>query len=174
MFLDLVRKRRSIRLFKDKEVEEEKINKLIQAVLMSPSSRNIKPWNFIIVKDREMLNKLSKSKEHGSLFLKNANLGVVVFSDNDQSDVCVEDASIASIYIQLAAESLGLGSCWIQIRKREHNSLQTADEYVSKLLNISDNFEVESIIAIGYPDEERRPYNIKDLDYSKVYQETYK
>ena len=174
MFLDLVRKRRSIRLFKDKDVEEEKVNKIIQAVLMSPSSRNIKPWNFIIVKDREMLNKLSKSKEHGSLFLKNANLGVVVFSDKDQSDVCVEDASIASIYLQLAAESLGLGSCWIQIRKREHNSLQTADEYVSKLLNISDNFEVESIIAIGYPDEERRPYNIKDLDYSKVYYETYK
>jgi nitroreductase len=97
MFLDLVRKRRSIRLFKDKEVEEEKVNKLIQAVLMSPSSRNIKPWNFIIVKDREMLNQLSRSKEHGSKFLKNANLGVVVFSDKEISDVCVEDASIASI-----------------------------------------------------------------------------
>lgn len=174
MFLELVKKRRSIRRFKNKDVEKEKIDKIVQSVLMSPSSRNIRPWKFIIVRNSEMLEKLSKSKEHGSSFLKNANLGIVVFSDKDKSDVCVEDASIASIYVQLAAESIGLGSCWIQIRKREHDENLMAEEYVSKLLNIPSNHEVESIIAIGYPDEERKPYNIKDLDYSKIYEETYK
>ncbi len=173
MFLELVRKRRSIRNFSDGIIDDETINKIIEAVLMAPSSRSIKPCEFIIVKDKKVLNDLSKSKEHGSSFLKGANLGIVVCSDTSKSDVCVEDASIASIYIQLAAESLNLGSCWIQIRKREHSSDKMAELYVSENLNIPSNYQVESIIAIGYPSEMKEPYNSNDLDYSKVHIEKF-
>ncbi len=71
MFLSLVQKRRSIRKYLDKPVEKEKIELLIEAALRSPSSRGFNPWEFIVVTDRDLLEKLSKAKTHGASFLKN-------------------------------------------------------------------------------------------------------
>ena len=118
MFIDLIKKRRSIRQFKDKAVEKEKTDLLIEAALRSPSSRSLNPWKFIVITDKSTLYELSCSKPHGASFLKNAALGIAIIADFEKSDVWIEDSSIASTYIQLAAESIGLKSCWIQIRKR--------------------------------------------------------
>ena len=108
MFLSLVQKRRSIRQYLEKPVEKEKIELLIEAALRSPSSRGFNPWEFIVLTDRDLLAKLSKAKPHGASFLKNAPLGIVVCADPEKCDVWVEDASIASIFLHLAAESLEL------------------------------------------------------------------
>ncbi len=173
MFIDLIRKRRSIRNFLNEAIETEKIDLLIEAALRSPSSRSINPWEYILVKDRDILEKLSKAKQHGSAFIKNAPLGIVVCADPKKSDVWVEDTSIASIFIQLAAESMGLGSCWIQIRKRMHSETKTSQEYVRDLLNIPDTMEVESIIGIGYPEERKPPHEKEELQYEKVFNDLY-
>ena len=111
MFLTLIQKRRSIRRYLPWPVEKDKIDDLIEAALRAPSSRGFNPWKFIFVTKRDLLKKLSDTKTHGSSFLRNATLGIVVCADAIKSDVWVEDASIASIFIQLAAESIGLGSC---------------------------------------------------------------
>lgn len=171
--LDILRKRRSIRKYKNKEIEPEKVEQLIKAVLLSPSSRSLRPWEFIFVEDKEILERLSRSKEHGSSFLKNAALGVVIIADPEKCDVWVEDSSIASIILQLTAETLNLGSCWIQIRKRWHDSSITAEDYVKEFLKIPAKYRVESIIAIGYPDEEKPPYDYAGLKYEKVYQNSF-
>ena len=113
------------------------------------------------------------AKLHGSAFLKNASLGLIVCADPNKSDVWVEDSSIVSIFIQLAAESIGLGSCWIQIRERMHNESQTAQEYISKLFSIPEKIKVESIIAVGYPDEQKPPHKKETLQYEKVYLNSY-
>jgi nitroreductase len=109
MFSSLIQKRRSIRKFREKPVENEKIEILIEAALRSPSSRGHNPWEFIVVTEPGLLEKLSSAKMHGSEFLKNAPLGIVVCADEDKCDVWVEDCSIASTFIFLASESLGLG-----------------------------------------------------------------
>ncbi len=173
MFLSLVQKRRSIRQYLQKPVEKEKIELLIEAALRSPSSRGFNPWEFIVVTDRGLLEKLSKAKTHGASFLKNAPLGIVVCADPEKCDVWVEDASIASIFLHLAAESLELGSCWIQIRMRMHDQAKTAQEYVQELLNIPENLNVESMIAIGYPAESKPPHRKENLNYEKVYYNEY-
>jgi len=80
----------------------------------------------------------------------------------------VEDAAIASIIIQLTAQSLGLGSCWIQIRKRDHDDKTTSEDYVKDLLGIPEGKKVESIISIGYPNEDRPAHKIEDLRFDKV------
>lgn len=173
MFLSLVQKRRSIRQYLEKPVEKEKIELLIEAALRSPSSRGFNPWEFIVVTDRDLLEKLSKAKTHGASFLKNAPLGIVVCADPEKCDVWIEDASIASIFFHLAAESLGLGSCWIQIRMRMHDQTKTSQEYVQKLLNIPENLNVESMIAIGYPAESKPPHRKENLQYEKVHYNAY-
>ena len=169
MFIDLIRQRRSIRRYTSDVIETEKVELLEEAALRSPSSRGFNPWQFVFVTDPEMLGLLSKAKPHGSSFLKSAPLGIVVCADQEKSDVWVEDASIATIFIQLAAESLGLGSCWIQIRKRQHDNTQTAEAYIAELLNIPSNLKIESMIAIGYPAEKKNPHGKDSLQNEKIH-----
>ncbi len=173
MLVELLRTRRSIRNFEQRPVEKEKVDQIVEAALRAPSSRGFNPWHFLVVTDPETLGKLSKAKPHGAAFLKNAPLAVVVCADPSVSDVWVEDASIASIIVHLAAADLGLGSCWIQIRKRPHESGTSAGEHIAGLLNLPENLEVESIVAIGYPAEEKNGHPEESLQREKVSFETY-
>jgi len=169
MFMSLIRKRRSFRRFLDRPVEKEKLDILVEAALRAPSSRGINPWHFVVVTDREMLARLARAKEHGSAFLKDAAVGIAVCADASKSDVWVEDASIATILIQLAAESLDLGSCWIQIRERMHAAQQTAEAYVAGQLGLPAPLKVEAIVALGYPDESKAPHARESLPDSQVH-----
>ena len=169
MFMSIIQKRRSIRKFLEKPVEAEKIDMLVEAALRSPSSRGFNPWEFIVVTERRLLEKLSKAKQNGSEFLQNAPLGIVVCGNPDKSDTWIEDTSIASIFILLAAESMGLGGCWIHIRDRMHSDTKTAQEYIGKILHIPERRKVESIVALGYPDEKKPPHKKEELQYEKVY-----
>ena len=173
MFLSLVTKRRSIRRYQEKPVEADKIDMLVEAALRAPSSRGFNPWEFVIVTDRGLLDQLSQAKPHGASFLKNAALGIIVCADPAKCDVWVEDAAIASVFIHLAAASIGLGSCWIQIRKRMYNDSKTSQEYVRELLHIPEHLNVESIIAVGYPAEEKNPHRKEELLYDKVHVDRY-
>ncbi len=169
MFFELIEKRRSIRKFKPRSIEKEKIEKLVEAALRAPSSRGINPWIFVIVDDSQILTKLSKAKPHGSSFLKDAPLGFVVCGDSEKTDTWVEDTSIASIFLQLAAENLGLSSCWIQIRGRNHDDSRSSEAYIQEILEIPAKIKIESIIAIGYRDEVKPPHNIESLHMEKIF-----
>jgi nitroreductase len=168
MFLSLIRNRRSIRQYANKPIEAEKIDQLLEATLRPPSSNNIKPWEFVVVTDKELLKQLSNAKPKGAGFLKDAALGIVVCADPGKCDVWVEDAAIAGAFIHLAAASLGLGSCWIQIRKRQHADGRQARERVAELLGLPAALEVEAIIAVGYPAEEKAPHPQEFLPVEKI------
>jgi nitroreductase len=172
--IDLLKSRRSIRKFKNIKIEQEKIEELFKAALLAPSSRSRKPWEFIQVTDEETLLKLSVARTNGSSsFLGKAPLGIVVIADRELCDVWVEDASIASIIIQLTAHSMGLGSCWIQVRERFHNDTVTSEEYIRKTLNIPENYAVLCMIAVGYPGEEKAAYDESKLSYEKIHKDTF-
>jgi len=173
MFMNLITNRRSIRRFTADQVETQKIELLKEAALRAPSSRGVNPWEFVFITNRKLLEKLSAAKPHGSTFLKDAQLGIVVCADPEKSDVWVEDASIATIFIQLAATSLELGSCWIQIRERMHDETQTAEAYITHQLNIPSHLKVESMIAIGYPAESKPPHPKEELQSEKVHLNQY-
>ncbi len=166
--IELLRKRRSIRKYKPCLIEKEKIEILKEALLRSPTSRNRNPWEFYFIADKPLLDSLSQAKSHGSAFLKDAALGIVICADENQSDVWIEDCSIASILLQLTAQSLGLGSCWIQIRNRQNARGITSEKYIQQLLKLPDNMKVESIIALGYPAEVKDGIPKEQLDYQKI------
>lgn len=167
--LTLLKKRRSIRKYKDQEVETEKINQLLQGALLAPSSRSLDPWEFIVVTDKQLLQQLARAKQAGSSFLKQAPLAIVVLANPQVCDVWIEDTSIATILIQLVAESLGLGSCWIQIRERKHSEDMSSEEYVRRVLNIPEEMKVEAMVSIGYPAETKAPRREEELKYHKVF-----
>ena len=165
--LDILSKRRSIRQFKDQKIDKSILEQILKAGLLAPSSKNKKPVEFIVVEDKDTIEELKKCKSKGADALTTASCAIVVIADSHLSDVWVEDASIATILIQLAAENLGLGSIWIQMRKR-FNDQGDAEEQVRKLLNIPEKYGVLSIIALGHKDEEKQAYDIGELDFSKI------
>lgn len=169
MFLSIARQRRSIRNFEKKKVEADKVDMLLEAALRAPSSRGLNPWRFILVTDPGLLDRLSRARPHGSSFLRNAPLGIVLCADPSESDVWIEDCSIASIFMLMAAESIGLGGCWIQIRERMHKEDITAEAYVSEVLSIPDDYKVENMVAVGYPAKRLPPHEKGELQYEKIF-----
>lgn len=168
-FLDLLKNRRSIRKYTGDGIERDKIETILKAALMSPSSKRTNGWEFVVVQDKEMLKKLSESREAGSQLIEGAAAAIVVCADPAKSDVWFCDASIASLIIQLEAAELGIGSCWVQIYKRMHPSGETAGEYVKNLLGIPQHLEVMNIVSLGYKNEERKPYDESKLLYDKIH-----
>jgi len=166
--IELLRKRRSIRKFTPEKVSPEAIEALLETALRAPSSRSINPWEFILVDDPGQLGKLAEAKQHGSGFLGGAPLAVVVCADSSKTDVWVEDCSIAAILIQLTAVSLGLGSCWAQIRNRSHDGGKSAEAYVQELFGIPERVKVECILGIGHPAERKIPLAADKLQWEKI------
>ncbi|MEJ2164963.1 MAG: nitroreductase family protein [Desulfobacterales bacterium] len=197
MFMDLIRQRRSIRKFTEEEIEADKIELLKEIALRPPSSMGHNPWEFVFVTDKQLLAKLAEAKPHGAGFLAGAPLGIVVCADPEKSAVWIEDAAIATIYIHLlgivvcadpeksavwiedaaiatiyihlAAASLGLGSCWIQIRERMHDDKKSAEAYIAEVLNIPSNLKVPTMIGIGYPAEQKAPHKRDALQDEKIF-----
>ena len=166
--IELLRTRRSIRKFTPEKIAPDAISTIVEAALRAPSSRSINPWEFVLVDDPATLIKLSKAKQHGSEFLKNAPLAIVVCADSTKSDVWIEDCSIAAIIIQFTALSMGLGSCWAQIRERQHDYEQSAESYIQDLLSLPENIKVECIIGIGHPAEKKQKVAADKLQHDKI------
>ena len=167
--LDLLYSRRSIRKYTSQSIEPEKIEKLIEAALLSPTSRNREAWEFVVVTNKGALSKLGVSKPGSASMISKAPLAIVVCGNPMDSDVWVEDCSIAAIIIQLTAHDMGLGSCWIQLRGRKYDENVTSSDYVKTTLNLPDHLEIECIISIGYPDEIKNKRDKSKLSYNKVF-----
>ena len=116
-----------------------------------------------------MLKQLSLCKPSGAAFLENCALAVVVLTDPLQSEAYVEDAAIAAVSIQLQAEDLGMGSCWVQIRGRETAAGYDSEQYVRDLLDIPLQLFVGCIIAIGHKAKEGKPHDEAKLPWEKVH-----
>ena len=172
-FSELIKNRRSMRKFTDEELTQEQVVELMKAALKAPTSKRSNAWQFVLVDDKETLKKLSLCKEQASQFIADAALAVVVTADPLASDVWIEDASIASIYLQLQAEDMGLGSCWVQVRERFTASGMDSGQYVQQVLDIPLQLQVLSIIAIGHKGMERKPFNEEHLQWDKIHLNKY-
>ena len=168
-FSDLIKNRRSMRKFTSEELSQEEVVALMKAALMAPTSKRSNAWQFIVVDDKEILQELSHCKEQASQFIADAALAVVVVADPLASDVWIEDAAIASIYLQLQAEDLGLGSCWVQVRERYTASGMASDEFVHGVIDLPLPLQVLSIIAIGHKGMQRKPFDEEHLQWEKIH-----
>ncbi len=162
-----------MRKFTAEQLAQDDVVALLKATLMSPSSKRSNCWEFVVVDDKETLDKLSRCKDSGASFIKDAALAVVVLADPLASDVWIEDAAIASFMLQLQAEDLGLGSCWVQVRERFAATGMSSDEYVHGVLDIPLQLQVLSIVAIGHKGMERKPFDETRLQWEKIHLNKY-
>lgn len=168
-FHQLLFNRHSIRKYKNESLDAESVKQILEAGLLAPSSKSSRPWQFILVEDKNILFKLSKCKSNGAHPIANAALAIVVCADPNMSDVFIEDCSVASSFMQLQAAALGIGSCWIQIRERYDENGVPAQNFIKDILNIPDYMQVVQIITLGISDEHRHPVDPEKLLWEKVH-----
>ena len=169
---ELARKRRSIRKYTAEKIEDAHIDEILKIALLAPSSWGIRAVEFFVVKNKETIRKLSSCKKTGASHLAFADTAIVVMVDISNCELWIEDGAVASTYILLAAEQLGIGACWIQIRNR-FGQIATADEEIRDLLGIPVNYSVLSVIALGYKEENKRAYTEKDLRTQNIHYEKF-
>lgn len=169
---EAIKNRRSVRKYTGEAIDEAKINQIVEAGLLSPSGKHINPWELILVRDKNTLAKLSESRLSGAAMLKDADACIVVVANTDATDVWTEDCSIVMAYMHLMADSLGVGSCWIQGRLRDAQN-QTTDDYLRDLLGYPDNYSVEAMLSLGMPEAHPEPRSVDDELLSKLHREKF-
>jgi nitroreductase len=173
MLLDLLQTRRSTRQFKPDPITPEQIEQLSEALLRAPSSRGLSPWHFVVIDDPQLLARLAQAKAHGAAFLAGAPLAVAICAEPTRSDVWVEDCAIAAIILQLAAEAIGLGSCWAQMRLRFDASGCSAEANVRAILELPEEWNVDCIIGIGQPQRRLPGHPRAGLPLAKIHRNRY-
>lgn len=146
--IDAIRSRRSIRKFRDANIEDEKVNIILDAGRWAPSGMNNQPWQFIVVRNRETMDKIAQCTIYGSI-VKSANLLIAVFLDKDEMYDRTKDVMAIGAAIQnmlLAVHSLDLGAVWLgEILKEK--------EKVNRILDVPDSLELMAVLALGHPVE---------------------
>ena len=167
--LEQLQERHSVRTYTEENIPEADLTKILQAGLLSPTSRGKKPWEFIVIQERETLNRLAFAKGNKPNMLKDAKAAIIVIADETVSDVWIEDVSIAMMNMHLEADSLGIGSCWIQLRKRNAYDGQDAVEYVKKVLALPEKYQLNSILSLGMPKAKASRTELNALDKTKIH-----
>jgi len=144
---ETIQERRSVRSYADKKVEDEKIEKVLEAATSAPSANNRQEWRFIVVRDNELRTKLIEAA-HGQRFVGEAPVVIVACAaESDHIMSCghpahLIDVAIAVDHLTLAARALGLGTCWVGAF--DANAVRS-------ILGIPDDIEVVQLIPMGYP-----------------------
>lgn len=152
-FQEIIRTRRSIRKYLKQVVDKEQIMQLLEAAMYAPSARNEQPWHFIVVNEREILNKITEIHPYAAM-LKDAPLAILVLADKNiekTEGYRVQDCSAATQNILLSAHAMGLASVWLGVYPRTERMLE-----INKLFCLPQHIEAISIIALGYADEQKQ------------------
>ena len=162
--MDFIFKRRSVRVFEDIEIGIPQVEHLIKAGMQAPSSKNASPWEFIIVDDSELLEKLSTT-HHRSVHVKNAPICIVVLANKDKfikAGKWIQDLGACTENLLLESVNQGLGACWVGVfpKKKLVNK-------VRETLNIPENLIPYALIPIGYSEEKN--IFIDKFDENKIH-----
>ena len=161
---ETIKNRRSIRNFTDTTVRSKDINIMLDCAMSAPSARNQQAWRFLVIDDTSILNDIALNIEHAKM-LKTANKAILVCSvvENEMQELYwQQDCSAATQNILLSATELGIGSVWVAVHPRQNKV-----DYISDLLKLPPNIKPLSLVALGYPNEQKELSNRFDEDKIK-------
>ncbi len=171
--MEMMQKRRSVRTYVEGTIPDEMVEAILQAGMLSPSGKAIRPWEFIVVRDKEMLQKMALCRENPVKMLQQADCAIVVLGDEDKSDVWADDCAVVMANMHLMADSLGLGSCWVQGRLRKTPEGTSSEDYLRSLLGFPEHDRLEAVLALGMIAEHPEAHRLEDLPMEKVHRETF-
>ncbi|MHA1975302.1 MAG: nitroreductase family protein [Candidatus Hodarchaeales archaeon] len=164
--LKLLKSRRSIRKYKSTPVEEEKIQKCLEAAQWAPSASNKQPWEFMIVTNPEFRTKMAAIHPYAKFISESPVVFIPLTDPTIHRDYHQSDTALATMQFMIMAHSLGLGTCWAGVINKAK-----IEKEIKKMLNIPDKLRVLALVAVGYPDHTRESKR-KDLE-NLVHREKY-
>ena len=165
---ELAEDRRSIRRYSDEPVSHEQIEKILKTAALAPSSYGQNPVEFVVVEDKETIQKLAECKKIGAPSVRNAPVAIVVMADTSKGELWVEDTSVAAAYLMLAAEDEGLGACWNQIHLRD-GQRERASLEICELLGIPKKYEVLCVMSLGHKGEDKKPHSADEMSMGRIH-----
>ena len=117
-FFEFVERRHSVRSFTGEPVAQAAITRILKAALSAPSAKNTRSSSFMVVEEPELIGRIARMRDYGSAFVEKAPLVILVMGDQLRSDQWEVNAAISATYVQLAAQALELGSCWVHVAGR--------------------------------------------------------
>ncbi|MDO5547002.1 MAG: nitroreductase family protein [Eubacteriales bacterium] len=171
--MDMLLHRRSIRKYTEEPIPEEKLQAIVQAGLLSFAGKGLNPWELIVVRDKAMLKQMSGCRTGCGSMLDGADAAIVVLGEAEKSDTIVEDCSIVMAYMHLMADTLGVGSCWLQGRLRFAEDGSSTEEYLRERLGYPENRKLEAVLVLGMPAQQPEAHKLEALQYDKVHKEVY-
>lgn len=169
--LQAIKDRRSIRKFQDKNCPDEIIKDILLSGMCAPSGCNTKGYELVVVKDKELLKKISKLGKWLD-FIEQSSFTVVIISK--EYTFWIEDGSLVALNMMLEAVNLGLGSCWGDIKDGQELDNTDREIGIKALLNIPSEYKVLCAIAFGYPDQKIMPHKEEEYKSNKVHFDFYK
>lgn len=170
--LTIMQNRHSVRKYNSNPVTKKEINDVISAALLAPSGKGQRPWEFVVIQNKDTLMELTNCRKGGAKMLESANVAIAVYSDSEKTDTYTEDSSIAMTHMLLAASELGLGAVWLQIRLRPSNEDGiSAEDFVNSRLGAPDNMKIEALLVMGHIDEQPEPQKLPEFPSEKVHLE---
>lgn len=156
-FFELVERRHSVRSFTGEPVEQAAITRILKAALSAPSAKNTRSSSFMVVEEPELIGRIARMRDYGSAFVEKAPLVILVMGDQLRSDLWEVNAAISATYVQLAAQALELGSCWVHVagrpRRREEPGGPAAEDYLRSFLPVPEGRRILCAVAIGHTAE---------------------
>ena len=140
-FLAFLKDRRSIRSYLDKKISDKEVEMILEAGRWTPSASNKQPWEFLVIRNKEILREISKKAFYGR-HIKRAPLAIAIVGKiKVNPNYYIQDTSLASMNMMLMAWSLGIGTCWTGALKRDA---------VKELLGLEENDYLLTILPMGY------------------------
>ena len=168
--MEMMLNRRSVRKYAAGEIGDEQLDAILSAALLAPSSKGIRPWEFIVIRGREALDTLTGFRQGSGKLLSQAVCAIVVLGDHEKADMWVEDCALAMGNMHLMASTLGLGSCWIHGRHRFAEDGRSSEDFLRERLGFPGNLSLEAVLAIGLMPEDRpAPHTLDELDRTKIH-----
>jgi len=163
--LELIRSRRSVRKYTSEPIRDADIQAMLEAAMAAPSASNIKPWEFVVVRDRDLCRQLADTHPYSKMAADAAAVFVVCGRESE-SRHWVEDTSAATQNLLLAAAGLGLGAVWVACYPNADR-----EGYVRQLLGLPDTLRVLCLVPAGHPAEVKSPRT--QFDASRVHYDSY-
>ena len=164
--LDLIMKRRSVRQYTAEPIADADIQAILEAAMAAPSANNIKPWEFVVVRDRDLCRRLADTHPYSKMAAEAAAV-FVVCGREAESRHWVEDTSAATQNLLLAAAGLGLGAVWVACYPGVER-----EQYVRDLLGLPAGLRILCLVPAGHPAETKVPRT--QFDPARVHYDRYK
>ena len=171
--LNIFRERRSYRKYNETDINENLLKQIMEVGITSPTGDNYKTVELILIKEKSMLEKIANIRKFGTKMLNGAGAAIVVLVNTDKTDLWVEDGTISASYMHLAADALGIGSCWIQVRARDTINGGSFEEALKEILDIPDNMKPLCILSLGNINFRLPAHSQEEIDWNKIHQEKY-